>query len=305
MTPPSPERDGVEAAVRSCYSTWGSSYYDDYYGSGSAYPPVHRDLAVRLLGAAGAGRVLDAGCGPASMMRDLLRAGLDVEGFDLTPEMVVEAKRVVADLGRSVDTVWEGSVLDASAFSPPTGGSGPYDAALCVGVLPHVPESADETVLGNLRDAVRPGGLVIAEARNELFALFTLNRFTHQLFLERLVPVASLHEHAPDGSLTAPLAELAGMFRTDLPPVRTGVAGEPGYDEVLSRVHNPFELAALARRAGLVDVSVRYFHYHALPPMFGGAVPEAALAASLEMEDPDDWRGTFMASAFFVVGTRP
>ena len=37
--------------------------------------------------------------------------------------------------------------------------------------------------------------------------------------------------------------------------------------------------------------------------MFLGADPEAAQRASLELEDPDDWRGTIMASAFFVVGT--
>ena len=39
-------------------------------------------------------------------------------------------------------------------------------------------------MLANLRDAVRPGGLVAVEARNQLFALFTLNRYSRDLFRE-------------------------------------------------------------------------------------------------------------------------
>jgi SAM-dependent methyltransferase len=249
------------------------------------------------------------------MMRDLVAAGFDVEGFDLTPEMVSEAKRVMTEIGRDPDSAWEGSVLDSDSFARPgSSGTTRPDAAICVGVLPHVPPTSDAEVLTNLHDAVRPGGMVVVEARNELFALFTLNRFTFELFVDRLIPVETLRSLAPghqedseDASdkLSGQLKALRSMFRTDLPPVRKGVAGEPGYDEVLSRVHNPFELSALASEVGLVDVRVQYFHFHALPPMFGDVVAEQALIASLAMEDPNDWRGLLMASAFFVVGTRP
>jgi len=38
-------------------------------------------------------RLLDAGCGPASMLRHLVRPERQVYGFDLTPEMVTEAQR--------------------------------------------------------------------------------------------------------------------------------------------------------------------------------------------------------------------
>lgn len=287
---PAPAPEGpsdAERRVQECYSTWSGSYYDDYYGDGASYPPVHRDLLIRLLAEHGARDVLDAGCGPASFLRDL--AGLPIEryGFDLTPEMVEEARRVLGAQGLPAERIWQGSVTDPAAFRAP-GRAEPFDAAVCVGVLPHVPEQADEAVLANLRDAVRPGGLVVVEARNALFALYTLNRYSYAFFRDELL--------RGDDAALAPLAE---RFRMDLPPVRGGHADEPGYDEVLSRTHNPLVLRETMARAGFVDVEPLFYHYHALPPQLGPSVE-----ASLALEDSRDWRGHFMASAFLLCGRR-
>lgn len=272
----------LEARVRACYSTWSRTYYDEYYGAGASYPPVQRELLKALLRDSGATGVLDAGCGPASFLRELTDGDLALAGFDVTPEMVEEARRVLGDRGE----VWEGSVLDPEAFRR----GAPYDAAVCVGVLPHVPAEADAQVVASLRDAVRPGGLVVAEARNQLFALFTLNRYTYEFLRDELI--------RPDDE--ARLEPLTALLRMDLPPVRRGKEGEPGYDEVLSRTHNPFELRARFEQAGLVDVRTLFYHYHDVPPLLGPSTE-----ASLALEDPFDWRGHFMASAFLVTGRRP
>jgi SAM-dependent methyltransferase len=296
-------KSDAEASVRSCYSTWGRTYFDEYYGPEAPYPPIHVDLVAEELATAGARTVLDAGCGPASMLR-LLSPDLDRYGFDLTPEMVTEARRVLGEQGVPDDHVWEGSVLDANAFrAPPTGA---YDAAVCIGVLPHIPGDSDATVLGNLHDAVRPGGRVVVEARNQLFALFTLNRYSRDLVLEELIPVDRLRAAAGDdaGALEAALDEVGGMFRNDLPPVRTGKVDEPGYDEVLSRTHNPLVLRDEMAALGFDDLRIRFYHWHALPPLAGAQVPALQRRVSLEVEQPDDWRGLVMASAFIVAGTR-
>jgi SAM-dependent methyltransferase len=293
-----------EASIRSCYSTWGTTYFEEYYGPGSPYPPVHVDLVAGVLERAGARSVLDAGCGPASMLR-LLPAELDRYGFDLTPEMVTEAVRVLGEQGVPDGHVWEGSVVDPAAFRLRPDGSA-YDAAVCVGVLPHVPAEVDDLVLANLRGAVRPGGRVVIEARNELFALFTMNRYTRVLFVGVLVPVDRLRKAAGDESdeLDAALDDLGAMFRNDQPPVRTGKADEPGYDEVLSRTHHPLELRDRMEAAGFTDLQILFYHWHALPPLAGSRVPHVQRAVSLELERPDDWRGLVMASAFLVAGTR-
>lgn len=290
----------ADAAVKRCYSTWGETYFDEYYGPDAPYPPVHVDLVRDLLAGVGAKRVLDAGCGPASMLR-VLPAELDRYGFDLTPEMVTVARRVLGEQGVPDDHVWEASVVNADAFR-----GAPYDAAICVGVLPHIPPAADAVLLDNLRDAVRPGGLVVLEGRNELFSLFTLNRYSHRHFVDDLIPVDRLRAAAGDeaGALDEALAELESMFRTDLPRIRTGKVDEPGYDEVLSRTHNPLVVRDELEARGFDDVRVLFYHWHALPPLVGARVPKLQRKISLEIERPDDWRGLVMASAFLVAGTR-
>ena len=297
----------TEAAVRACYSTWADRYFDDYYSERAPYPPVHQEILRQLLDGSQARSLLDAGCGPASMLRSLTDLGLDLYGFDLTPEMVTEARRVFAATGIDVDHIWRGSVTDAAAYFRPDGG-GPklYDAALCVGVLPHVPADADEIVFANLHGAVRPGGLVAVEARNELFALFTLNRYSRDFFRSALIDDVALSDAAGDEAtaLEAALRELDDRFRLDLPPRRKGHENEPGYDEVLSRTHNPLILRDQFADAGFDDVRTLFYHYHCLPPMLERHVPALFRRQSLALEDPTDWRGHFMASAFILVGNR-
>lgn len=306
-TGPVEARRRAEGQVRSCYSTWSGRYYDEYYGPGAAYPPVHRDLLRGLIRESGARTLLDAGCGPASFLRDVTDLGLELFGFDLTPEMVDEARRVLAPHGVPAERLWRGSVLDPDAFRSPTEPELLFDAAVCVGVLPHIPAEADAEVVARLRDAVRPGGLVAVEARNQLFGLFTLNRYSHELFRDGLVRADDLRAAATEEErpgLERALAGLEAMFRTDLPPVRTGHDDEPGYDEVLSRTHNPLLVAEAFRRQGLVDVRILHYHFHPLPPMLAAEAPDLFRRAALAMEDPDDWRGLVMASAFLVAGRR-
>ncbi len=295
----------IEASVKHCYSTWSESYYDDYYASETAYPPVHRDLLKRLLREANVRNVLDAGCGPVSFLRDMTDTDIELFGFDLTSEMVTEGKRIFQTFGLPPNRIWEGSVLDPAAFrSPVNQPADGFDATITSGVLPHIPEESDVTVIENLRDSVKPGGLVVAEARNELFALFTLNRYSYQFMRDRLIQADRLQaeDNGQSGTLSKALDEFQDRFRMDVPPIRHGKEDEPGYDEVLSRTHNPFVLKQQFIDAGLRDVAVLFYHIHCLPPMFEAAMPSFFRKQSVAMEDPHDWRGHFMASAFFVTG---
>lgn len=301
-------KDRLEASVRDCYATWSESYYRDYYGEGAAYPPVHRDILKNLLAQAGAGNILDAGCGPASFLRELIGAGMDLYGFDLTPQMVAEGQKVLAEAGLPPGRLWEGSVRDPEAYRDPEGRlTGRFDAVVCSGVFPHLPEEADAEVTACLRDAVRPGGLVAVEARNALFSLFTLNRYSHAFFREALIGADELLAQAGEQreAVDKALASLEDRFRMDLPPVRRGGEDSPGYDEILSRTHNPFVLREVFEQAGLVNVRVLFYHFHCLPPMLAPGLEALFRSRSLAMENPVDWRGHFMASAFIMTGIKP
>lgn len=302
------ERRKTEAAVQRCYSTWGTSYYSEYLGPDAPYPPVHIDLLRRLVRDAGAKSLLDAGCGPASFLRHLVEDGLDLYGFDLTAEMVSEAKRVFRDLGLDAERVWQGSVLDREAYRAPSADGTPqmFDAAVCVGVLPHIPEKHEGELFANLRSVLRPGGLAVVEARNQLFSLFTLNRPSYDFLRDELIRADELLGRAGEGRaiLEAAIEGMKQQFRMDLPPIRRGKADEPGYDEVLSRAHNPLTLRARFEDAGFRGVRVLFYHFHALPPMYSATIPQLFREESVAMERAEDWRGYFMASAFLLCGLR-
>lgn len=306
MTERDDKRERTEAAVRHCYSTWGTTYYKEYYGATAPYPPVHVDLIRRLVLEARPRSVLDAGCGPASFLRHLAQDKLDLYGFDLTREMVDEGKRVFSELKLDPARVWTGSVLDGDAYRSPTkdGPAEGFDAAVCVGVLPHIPAEHDATVFRNLAGALKPGALAVVEARNQLFSLFTLNRPSFEFMRDHLIRADELAQQPGAAALPEALDKMKGQFRMDLPPIRKGKAGEPGYDEVESRTHNPLTLREEFAAAGFRDVRVLFYHFHSVPPMFAGAIPELFLPASLAMEKADDWRGYFMASAFLLVGRK-
>lgn len=297
-----------EQSVRECYSTWGDNYYDDFYGPGASYPPVHSDLLKDLLKRAKAKALLDAGCGPASFLRELSKTKMELYGFDLTLEMINEGKRVFTKLGLPPEHLWEGSVLNRRDYRVPGEKKQRlFDAAVCVGVFPHIRAEDDVTVIRNLRGAVKRGGLVAIEARNQFFALFSMNRYTHEFFTEELIRSGDLLRkgRGEKKALQGVLAGLARHWRAGVPPIRRGKKNEPGYDEVLSRAHNPLVLRQQLEQNGFKNVRMLFYHYHCLPPMYGVKVPRLFRRESLAMEkNPEDWRGHFMASAFIVVGKK-
>ena len=295
-----------EKNVAQCYSTWSKTYYDEYYSEKAPYPPVHRDLLIRLLKKHSPKAMLDAGCGPASFLRDITHLDWELYGFDLTPEMVQEGKRIITKKNIAAERIWEGSVLINDDFQNPTDKKSTYDAVTCVGVLPHIPENSDQVVLKNIYSSLNPGGVALVEARNQWFALFTLNRYSFEFFEKELIRVDTLKERAGKNDLEfkKTLEEMKQQFRMDLPPLRKGKRDEPGYDEVLSRTHNPIQLKQQMKQVGFQNVNLHFYHFHCFPPMFASRFPDQFKEFSLLMEDSEDWRGYFMASAFIVSGTK-
>ena len=291
-----------EKSIAHCYSTWGETYYDEYYGSNSPYPPVHTELLRSILKESNVNTILDAGCGPASFLRDVIKENWNLYGFDLTPEMVVEGKRILAENGIDPSQIWQGSIIEKTSFKKPEGKTPLFDAVVCGGVMPHIPEEHDKTVINNLRDSVRPGGLVALEARNQLFAMFTLNRYSYDLFLKELIKPETIKKRLKVNGekIDMVVDQMKERFRMDIPSIRKGKSGEPGYDEVLSRTHNPFVLKQQFEEAGLQNIKIMFYHYHCVPPMFAGLLGDEFIEQSVSMEKPNDWRGYFMASAFYI-----
>ncbi len=130
---------------------------------------IRRQRCLDLLGGLPAGsRVADVGCGPATMVRDLLDRGYDVIGLDIAPKMIEDARRRFASEPRA-----RFEVCPADTLPLPEGS---MDAVLAMGLMEYLND--EESVLREIARVLRPGGLAILTYPHYFSPMRIWNRFT-------------------------------------------------------------------------------------------------------------------------------
>jgi SAM-dependent methyltransferase len=123
-------------------------------------------LAVYLPLLAGAGPLLDLGCGRGEALRVFAAAGIEVRGVDSSAQMVA--------LGRAQGfAVEQGDGLAYLAAQPP----GSLGAVVSFHVVEHLPPAAVERLLALAFAALRPGGVLVVETPNPLSLVVAARNF--------------------------------------------------------------------------------------------------------------------------------
>jgi 2-polyprenyl-3-methyl-5-hydroxy-6-metoxy-1,4-benzoquinol methylase len=288
-------RGSVGAHYDAVAADYHKQYQRENLRSLDSYPANYFRLQILInrLATSGLRRVYEIGVGEGTPLASIARMGFEVAGCDIAEAMVAKARKTFQRHGLSSDLVQWGDVEDAGTLGPALE-SGRFDAVIAAGVLPHV--RSDELFLDNVKMLLRPGGKAMIEFRNQLFSLFTFNRYTKEFILgELLRGVGSEVKQAV-------AVELDRRLATDQPPLRTTVAGKaPGYDAILSRFHNPFELVETFRRAGFTNTRLHWYHYHPAMPMLERGIGAAFREEAMRLEhEPSGWRGYFLCSAGLV-----
>jgi cyclopropane fatty-acyl-phospholipid synthase-like methyltransferase len=169
---------------------------------------------------------------------------------------------------------------------------GQFDAVMALGVIPHV--SDDNAFVAAMDTFVKPGGRLILQFRNSMFSMFTFNRLTKEFILDELLV------GVPDAIRAVVASDLDARLAVDKPPVRTRPTGD-GYDEILSRFHNPFELAQVVEKHGFSGVKYHWYNYHPAYPMIADQIDARAYReAQVALEHEGTWRGMFLCSAGII-----
>jgi len=236
----------------------------------------------------GANSLIEIGVGGGRAIPIFTAAGLDMYGVDIDPSMVETSALAMVNSGLPAERASWADIEDSVSLSNARR-SGPYDSLLAMGVLPHV--GHERVALENMYSLVKPGGSVFVECRNKLFSLVTFNRFTYEFIMDDLL-----------GDVHGEVRDAAADFLKQR--VDVDVPAKPSGHE--AKYHNPLNIHEMFEDAGFVDIRVRPFHYHAAMPRFEKELGAAFRAESIALEnEPSDWKGLFLCSAFVVEAHRP
>lgn len=284
---PDPEQ---KQRVIAYYDQEADRYIDLYRGDRmdrEVYPAndIRLELIVGRLREIGARTVLDVGCGSGGPLLRLLEEGLDALGVDFSQGMVDAARGVLGDAGEDPTRVSYGDVESADTLP-----AGPFDAVVATGVFPH--NLDDDAAYASIRSRVAPEGTAFVEYRNGLMSLFSLNRYSEPFFWHDLVEGDALPPALRDAT-RAYLSE-----KLDTPVQSVGKPREIEYADILARFHNPLTLPGQVQHHGFSLERAHWYHFHAAPPALEHEHRAEFWERSLALENPGDWRGMFMASAF-------
>jgi len=287
------KKTGKEKA-KDYYNQEAEGYIRQYQKDYAQYPAnlIRINCVVERLKKNNIRFVLDAGCGTCGPMIRLIKEGFGVKGFDFSRKMIKKGKAELKKAGYDEDLIYCADLEDKSSLSAEK-----FDAAIALGVFPHI---QDETkALSNIREALKPGGLVFIEFRNDLFAAYTMNRYSLDFFLNRVIDLKSLPRDIRD--------EVIGFYseRLKLGRLVKKEKKKIAYTDILAKFRNPLTIdSELFKPRGFSIADIHFYHYHALPPVFAERYPELFRRLSLKMERPNDWKGYLMASAYVVEAKR-
>ncbi len=281
---------------------WGDYYDEDkLYESGEYPSPTFRlRLLANLLGECeNVKRICEVGVGEGTPLLKLMDMGYDVRGFDFSEEMVKRARDNFAKANKNPNRIFLGDITNPLSYLSMFGDwrIGKFDAVVAFGVLPHVEH--DATVIKNMGVLLRPDGRIYVEFRNKLMSLFSFNRYTLEFVCDELL------SEVDKGLVSAVGNDLYDKLDMHEPPVREKAGDAPGYDVILSKFHNPFEMEELFCENGFKDVKLHWYHYHAGLPKMEREDPELFRKESIKLEHRKaDWKSYFLCSTFIVEATK-
>jgi SAM-dependent methyltransferase len=220
-------------------SAWWESFFDEDYlhlWGGREAPGATTDQVDGLWGLLSlrdGSRVLDAPCGYGRLSKPLALKGASVLGVDQSAALLAHAERERGDIPP------ERLRYRRHDLRRPLGEGG-FDCALNVFTsLGYGSDDDDVAILGTLREAVRPGGLVFVE---------TNHRDLTATFLAKGVPAS---QRLPDGTLVVEESRFDPVAgRMEMCWHWSGPGGA-GRKEAACRIYTATELVRLIERAGM------------------------------------------------------
>ena len=275
-------------------STYSDQYNEEKIWTNEEYPAnfFRLKLVRRILADAGVTSLYEHGVGDATPLVTIAGDGIRVAGNDVSPEMVKFARANMTEHGLDPESINLLDVQSHDAIDAERKRAGSFEAVMALGVIPHVED--DRWFVDSMDKFLEPGGRLLLQFRNSMFSMFTFNRLTKEFVMDELLP------DVPESIREIVSADLDQRLAVDKPPKRTRPTGD-GYDEILSKFHNPFELSEIVKSFGYKELQFHWYNYHPAYPMLAGSIdPKVYRQAQMDLEGDTSWRGMFLCSAGLI-----
>ena len=173
---------------------------------------AQKRIVIEMLGGV-KGRLLEVGCGPAVMTPELLAMGFEVQGIDVSGEMVRRASERMAGHPLARRCKFALGDVERLQFA-----GGTFNAVVCMGVLEYLPRYA--RALAEIWRVLVPGGVVVLTVPNRASAYHVarsgyaaLRSFERQL-RGRSAPLGLAHNRCVPWKFDRELAE-AGLRKVE------------------------------------------------------------------------------------------
>ena len=242
------------------------------------------EIFVKLLKKHKPKKIIDVGCGTGMPLIDIKKRGFNIIGYDKAKNMVLESKKNLKKNKLSPDLVFYDDFEN-----PKTIKNNSADCILGMGAF-YYAKNVNKTLL-NQKKKLKKNGRLIFSLRNRLFDIITLNNYTKK-FLDEIYEVKLLKREWKNKyeNLTKNFSERKKYKFKNI--------DEKGVDNHIP--HNPLTITDEMAKLGLLVEGIYFYHFHALPPVFENYDKNYFRKISWKIENPLDWRGFLLASAFIV-----
>jgi ubiquinone/menaquinone biosynthesis C-methylase UbiE len=242
--------------------------------------------------------ILDIGCGGGETVLDALQLGIDVNGIEPIENLVRFGQKKIANAGFDEKKITQGDASVISSFEDNS-----FDLISMLSVIPHVPMKDWFNLHSEIARVLRPGGISVIAYRNELFDLYTANRFTHEFFMSNFYSV-NLYSEKLRREIYEELKKFIPHF--EQPQIRHTEARDKSFGELVRPKTNPLVHNVYLKQFGMMSESTYFCNIHPfLPNMKLSEIEDfRSVKHKLEIEFYDKWQGYFMAAMFVSVARK-
>ncbi|MBN1688180.1 MAG: methyltransferase domain-containing protein [Candidatus Omnitrophica bacterium] len=236
-------------------------------------------------------RIVDVGCGTGYLLVRLLQLGHDAYGFDYSDNMIRQAKDFLkkSDLNAERAVCADLSFLDRFR-------SNSLDFVTAAGLVRYLNREEERKFYRKVRRVLKPSGRFVVTFTNELFDVWSFNRYTVDFFKRNVLTFKPIEQYVDPEKAVSRFRQL--ITHPEEPVVRAHSLR----DKNLVILHNPLTIEKHLLSYGFEVKDKRFSLWEPMPPLLkDGDEKSYDLAhAALEMYDDHDWRGNFMAYEIFT-----